>query len=85
MTGGMLRDTSDKVDAIERFDENKGYCSPNSEKYQSGMSLVDISPVEITGFRSTAAEKKEGNFAMTTFEVLSLGCDVTKDKYEYSR
>lgn len=64
MIGGM-RDTSDRFDAIERFDENRGYCSPNSEKYQSGMSLVDMPPTEITGFRSTAAEKKEGNFAMT--------------------
>ncbi len=71
MAGGK-RDTFAKVDSIERSDENTGYCSPNSEKYQSGMSLVAISPTEITGFRSTAAEKKEGNFAMTSrFELLS--------------
>lgn len=48
-----------------RGDEANGYSIPNSEKYQSRMSLEEISPTEMTGLRSTAAENKSGNRAIT--------------------
>ena len=42
-----------------------GYLNPNSAKYQSGMSVVDISPTDITGLRRATAEKKSGNCPIT--------------------
>jgi hypothetical protein len=52
-------------DPNERQDENTGYSRPNSEKYQSGMSVEDTSPMDMTGFLRTADEKKLGNWPIT--------------------
>lgn len=46
------------------------YGKPNSAKYQSGMSVVDISPQEMTGLRITAAPNTSGY------------CPITRIKYE---
>ena len=46
-------------------DDDNGYSIPNSEKYQSRISLEEISPTEITGLRRTAAENRSGNRPMT--------------------
>ena len=45
-----------------------GYFNPNSAKYQSGMSVVDNAPTDITGLRRVTAEKKSGNCPMTINE-----------------
>lgn len=52
--------------------DERGYCSPNSEKYQSGMSVDDKSPTDMTGFRKMAAEKKAGNLPITEWNVKTL-------------
>ena len=57
-------------DSNERQDENTGYSRPNSEKYQSGMSVEDTSPTDTTGFLRTADEKKSGNWPMTFLRFL---------------
>ena len=41
-------------------DDDNGYSIPNSEKYQSRISVEDISPTEMTGLRKTAAENRSG-------------------------
>ena len=64
-SGGDSGDGSNGVD-------ERGYCSPNSEKYQSGMSVDDKSPTDMTGFRNTAAEKNEGNLPITAWNVRIL-------------
>ena len=48
------------VSWISGDEDDNGYSIPNSEKYQSGISLIEISPTEMTGLRSTAAEKRSG-------------------------
>ena len=48
-----------------RGDDANGYSIPNSEKYQSRMSLDEMPPTEMTGLRSTAAENKSGNRLIT--------------------
>jgi len=57
---GGIRDVEDKlirsISTVAGDDDAIGYSIPNSEKYQSGMSLEEIAPAEMTGFRSTAAE-----------------------------
>ena len=45
-----------------------GYLYPNSEKYQSGMSVVDIAPTDMTGLRRATAEKKSGNCPTTIYK-----------------
>ena len=58
--------TADVGVAVDReFEDAKGYSIPNSEKYQSRMSLEDISPTEMTGLRRTAAENISGNRPIT--------------------
>ena len=48
------------VSLIFGDEDDSGYSIPNSEKYQSGMSLEEISPTEMTGLRRTAAENRSG-------------------------
>lgn len=47
-------------------EENTGYDSPNSAKYQSGMSVEDNSPADMTGLRVTAAENISGYCPITS-------------------
>lgn len=50
-------------------DDAKGYLIPNSEKHQSRMSVLEeVSPTEMTGLRSTAAENSSGNRPITEKE-----------------
>jgi len=58
--GGRYMDCRSSLDLTEM-----GYSYPNSEKYQSGMSVVDIAPTDITGLRRETAEKKSGNCPTT--------------------
>ena len=53
------------VSSIFGDDDDNGYSIPNSEKYQSLISLEEISPTEMTGLRRTAAENRSGNRPMT--------------------
>jgi hypothetical protein len=46
-------------------DDDNGYSIPNSEKYQSGISVEDVSPTEMTGLSRTAAENRSGYRPMT--------------------
>lgn len=48
------------ISSISGDDDDNGYSIPNSEKYQSGISLEEISPTEMTGLRRTAAENRSG-------------------------
>ena len=59
-------------------DDDNGYSIPNSEKYQSRISLEEISPTEMTGLRRTAAEKKSGYRPMT-FKKIILDYSTMKD------
>lgn len=56
---------ADVVGVSSGDDEDNGYSIPNSEKYQSGRSLEEISPTEMTGLRKTAAENRSGYRPMT--------------------
>ena len=55
------------VSSMSGDDDDNGYSIPNSAKYQSGISLEEISPTEMTGLRKTAAENRSGYRPMTFF------------------
>lgn len=64
--------------SVFRDDDANGYSIPNSEKYQSRISLEEISPTEITGLRSTAAENRSGNCPITKRKELFIQKKMTK-------
>ena len=63
--GGSLGVDVVEASSISGDDDDNGYSIPNSEKYQSGISLEEISPTEMTGLRRTAAENRSGYRPMT--------------------
>ena len=67
-----------RVLSISGDDDDNGYLIPNSEKYQSRISLEEISPTEMTGLRRTAAENRSGNRPMTSI-IIKLHYSTQKD------
>ena len=67
------------ISLISGDDDDNGYSIPNSEKYQSGISLEEISPTEMTGLRKTAAENRSGYRPMTFFIYLKLHYSTLND------
>ena len=60
-------------------DDDNGYSIPNSEKYQSRISLEEISPTEMTGLRRTAAENTSGYRPMTLRKKKKMHYSMPKD------